>query len=229
MQAAPERPSQRLFLVLAWALGLISLAPCLLSLALGVWGPWRYREFHAVEARFRALPGVTLVRTWGNEDVTLEDISAVIDVAGKGPVTFFNLEEEDFEDAERLDIAELGPLTVVHCTWGHQGTYVMDTGEPVKSLGHGSGFSVGRAGAFSALFPFPLRTVQDVLARHDEIQEVLRGWPRAPAWRELRYELPPGSRLFGRSYPDPTMVMRYAVTDDPKVSFQDVCRDLETR
>lgn len=196
-------------------------------LLLHQWGPWRYREYRTIEERFRALPGATRVRTWGNEDVTLEDIGAEVEVAGKGTVSFFNLTEDVFDGAERLQIGQLGPLKVVTCRWGHMGNTLMKTGEPVKSLAHGSGFAVGRAGEFSPLFPFPLHTAQDVLARHDDIVEVLRGWPRAPAWRELRYEQPQRSILLGRSIPDQTVVMRYAVTDDPKVSFHDACKDLE--
>ncbi|MCP3135986.1 hypothetical protein [Pyxidicoccus xibeiensis] len=86
----------------------MTLAPCFLSFVLGVWGPLRYRELHAVEERLRAMPGVTRVRTWGNEDVTFEDLGAVVQAHGSGTVTFFDLTEEDFEDAEQLHVGELG-------------------------------------------------------------------------------------------------------------------------
>lgn len=207
----PEKPGHRPRLAL-----LVAFGTCFALAAYAVWKVQldRYGELHAVEDRLRAVAGVALIRTWGNEDVTFEDIGATVEVHGKGPVVFGNLELASFEGRKPFHVGEIGALRVLSCGWGHLGVYKEATGERVKSLAVGSGFTVGSGGEFTSLFPFPVQTPVDVIKHYDDINEVLSTWPRAPAFRELRTK-------------EGDIVVRYAVTDDRTVSLESSCNDLQ--
>ena len=150
------------------------------SLAYNMFGPGRYAEFEDVKARLGALPGVELLNAYGHEDVTWEIGGFTIEVEDKGVIELGALYRDSFEDTDHICIYEIGGHEVTVVTEGFIGVYKQATGEPVRSRGHGTGIDVGRGGAFSRFFPFPINTVQDFIERHGEICDELATWPVQP-------------------------------------------------
>ena len=54
------------------------------------------------------------------------------------------------------------------------------TGEPVQSDFWGFAINIGSNGEFARFFPFQIGTVQDVIARYDDICSILASWPVVP-------------------------------------------------
>lgn len=81
-------------------------------------GWWRisYRwELQRIERGLNEIRGIRVVKIWGNEDITLEDIGAEIEVVGKGSLTFFNLEAASLSGARHLQLAQVRPWSYLGC------------------------------------------------------------------------------------------------------------------
>ena len=98
-------------------------------------GPGRYAEFEDLQARFRAMPGVTLLDASGHEDVTFEIGGFTIDVEDRGVVSFGALSRDSFEHADHLPVLSIGGDQVIVVSEGYIGVYRADTGEPMRSTG----------------------------------------------------------------------------------------------
>lgn len=141
-----------------------------------------YWELRDIEARLEAIPGVRVVHIWGNEDTTLEDIGAIVEVEGKGRITFFSLTHASFESEgdPYLNINAIGPYTFRKCSavvlpdgtldgwdWGGGGSFLLN--DPT--------------GPFTDV-PVPVRSVPEVVQHYDELVAFLATQPRFPAFRE---------------------------------------------
>jgi hypothetical protein len=141
-----------------------------------------YWDLRDIEARLEAIPGVHVVHIWGNEDTTLEDVGAIVEVEGKGRITFFSLTRASFEPGGEpyLNIYAIGPYMFRTCSavvlpdgtldgrdWGGSGSFLLN--DP--------------SGPFTDL-PVPVRSVPEVIQHYDELVAFLATQPRFPAFRE---------------------------------------------
>jgi hypothetical protein len=179
-----------------WALGAVGLAVAgsagLLWYQLA--GPGRYAEFEDLQARLRAMPGVTLLDASGHEDVTFEISGFTIDVEDRGEISFGALSRASFERVDHLPLTRIGGHQVIVVMEGYIGVYRADTEEPVRSTGWGYGIDVGPQGPFSRFFPFALDNVQSVVDRYDDICSELSSWPMQPEYASFQDEA--GTRYF---------------------------------
>jgi hypothetical protein len=173
-----------------WALGGVALVVTAVAafVAYHLVGPGRYAEFEDIQARLRALPGVTLLDASGHEDVTFEIDGFTIDVEDRGVISFGSLSRESFEHADHLPVLSIGGDQVIVVREGYIGVYRADTKEPVRSTGWGYGIDVGPEGPFSRFFPFALDNVQSVLDRYEEICAELATWPMQPEYASFQDE-----------------------------------------
>lgn len=167
----------------------LSLSIAVLVLLLGipaVWlwytlaGPGYYAEFNDIKATLKGMPDVELIRAWGNEDITFEDIGAEIEVKGKGRIMFFALTRDSFKSTPVICLHTIGPYEFEYGGTGYVGVVKTATGEPVRSQFWGSAIDIGSDGEFARFFPFKVKTVQDVIARYNDICEIIEKWPEAP-------------------------------------------------
>jgi hypothetical protein len=150
--------------------------------------PGYYAEFHDIKATLEGMPDVMLIRAWGNDDVTFENIGAEIEVDGKGRIMFCALTRDAFRSTPAICVHTIGPCEFEYSGTGHVGVVKATTAEPVRSQFSGSAIDIGSDGAFARFFPFRLKTVQDVIARYDDICHILAKWPEAPERQHFRNE-----------------------------------------
>lgn len=70
------------------------------------WG--YYDDMYAIEKKLNGIDGVKVLNIWGNEDITLEEIAARIQVKDKGEIVLLDLAVGDYGYAERVSITEIG-------------------------------------------------------------------------------------------------------------------------
>lgn len=140
-------------------------------------GPGYYAEMNAVREHLEGIPGVEILGLDGVEDITIEHISARINVAGKGELTLFNLNEDSFHHSESLFLRSIGQYDLRVQGEGYVGVHESATGMPVRSQFYGGDADIGPAGEFASLFPFEIATVQTVVERYDDILRIIAAWP----------------------------------------------------
>ena len=151
-------------------------------------GPGYYAEFNDIKTSFSDMEGVALIDAWGHEDITFEDIGAVVEIAGKGRITFVQLSPDSFLSTPKICLQSIGPYQFEYNGTGYAGVKKYETGEPMISQFLGSSIEVGEGGWFEGFFPFKISKVQDVIERYDEMCEVISQWPVSPEKEYFRYE-----------------------------------------
>ncbi len=151
-------------------------------------GPGYYAEFNDIKATLEGMPDVELIRAWGNEDITFEDIGVEIEVKDKGRIMFFALTRDSFKSTSVICLHAIGPYEFEYGGTGYVGVVKAATGEPVRSQFWGSAIDIGSGGEFAQFFPFQVKTVQDVIARYDDICEIIAEWPEAPERKHFQDE-----------------------------------------
>ncbi len=165
---------------------LISVTPVLLALVLLTrcelhdW--WYYRELREVNARLEAIPNVEIIHSGGNEDVTLEDIYAELNVRGKGRLLLAQLSPGAFTGEQRFFVARIGNLEPQSTFYGYSGVIESATGKPLKSVGYGGAIEI--AGNEPSGCCRQLRTVEDVITNYDRLVNELQLRPRCPLFTE---------------------------------------------
>lgn len=176
--------------VLKWiAVGMSAFAAVLVLLVVGlfVWLRWGYYdELRYVEERFRELPGVTLLRAGGNEDITLEDLWAEIRVGDHDRIEFVGLTRHAFSAEHAVMIGHIAGLAPRVTGYGYFGTYKTATGEPTKTTSFAAVADFGPGGLFFDQVASPVLNVAVAVARYHDIAAVLANWPRCPAFKELQ-------------------------------------------
>ncbi len=143
---------------------------------------WYYREFREVNARLRAIPNVEVLHSWGNEDVTFEDIGAELNIRGKGRLKLYQLTAGAFTGNERFFVAGVGNLEPRSTSYGFEGVVESATGKPMKSVGYGGTIAIG--GDDPSGCCVRLHTVKDVIENYDALSNELSSWRRCPEFTE---------------------------------------------
>ena len=149
-------------------------------------GPGYYAEFNDIKTSFSDMEGVALIDAWGHEDITFEDIGALVEVEDKGPITFVQLSPDSFSSTSKICLQSIGPYQFEYNGTGYAGVKNNETGEPMISQFHGSSIEIGEDGWFAGFFPSKIEKVQDVFKKYDEICEVISNWPVSPQKEYLR-------------------------------------------
>jgi hypothetical protein len=136
-------------------------------------GPGYYREYNRVKDQLAAIPGVTLIGSGGNADLTFEDISAHIRVRDRGDLSVWALTEDSFSSARNLALAGIDRYSFHWTQCGYHGVFNRDR-KPVRSMA--GGFTLGLRGheiyagkQLIGTLPVPIRTVQELVTHYDVV------------------------------------------------------------
>lgn len=152
-------------------------------------GPGYYAELNAIKRGLAGIPGVRVIEADGNYDLTLEDIYAVVEVAGKGRLKFYDLTLDSFKTPKHLFLTTIGPYRVktqTEVTAGSVQTEPNTAPQVIRGMGYRWSIDVGAEGDCATLFPFRLKNVRDVIEHYDAICTELTKWPVAPATKHIR-------------------------------------------
>ena len=129
-----------------------------------------------IRAGIAGIPGCRLLTIGGNEDISLEHITAKIQVEGKGLLVVSELEPESFHDVGHLRLHQIDTLKLRADSYGYEGAYESATGKPKKSRGYSEWIDIGAEGPYADKFPFQIRSVQDAIKHFDDIRSILSTW-----------------------------------------------------
>lgn len=148
-------------------------------------GPGRYAEAERFKEQLAQIPGVTDVEVYGHDDVGYEINGFHLELDGHRILSLGGLEDPSSDQLERIHIYRIGDQEVTYAMEGFIGVYDSRTDAPMRSTGHGNGFTVGAKGAHAHLFPFRLHSVAEVVQHYDEICAVISAWPVQPDYAKL--------------------------------------------
>jgi hypothetical protein len=156
-------------------------------------GPGYYREYNRIKARLTAIPGVTVIDSGGNADLTFEDIWAHIRVQGRGDLSLWALTEKSFSTAQYLALNGIDRYSIHWTQCGYHGVYNIRDRKPVRSLS--GGFTLGlrdkeiHAGnQLIGTLPVPIRNVQELVIHYD----VVTAWMDEHQGKLFEAETPDG-------------------------------------
>lgn len=133
-----------------------------------------------IKKGFANIPGCRVISVTGNEDVSLEHITANVHVEGKGTLILSELGPESFQQTGEMRLHQIGNVALRQHTFGFDGVYVTATQEPVKSHAYARWVDIGAQGPYASLLPVKIENVQDVIRHYDDILAALSKWPREP-------------------------------------------------
>lgn len=168
--------------MVTWSRVLIGIAVALVVLvgaAVLYWPKFYYGERDQILAQFAKIPGITNVKVFGNEDISYEIFSVAFQLVGRPDATVtIGFRDDDFgltKSPKNFAILTLGSWVIR--TKEHVYNVYDQTGKKMRSWGYGTGADVGPEGRFSALLPFKLKNVQDVISHYDELNQLFSTWP----------------------------------------------------
>ena len=184
------KPAQKVLgLVL---LGAVLVIANLAILALLFWyyflGPGYYAELRDIQAEFSRMTDVKLLEAYGDEDVTLSDISASIQIKGKGKMKFSQISRQSFKKTPHSYLSRIGPYEFKMQGEGYVAVRDGETGKPEQILSglYGGPIDIGREGEFASFFPFEMANIRSVIEHYDDICAVIAHWPVAPEYKRLQ-------------------------------------------
>ncbi|MBI2437639.1 MAG: hypothetical protein HYV36_02340 [Lentisphaerae bacterium] len=168
-------------------LGVIAAGCALVCVALFAWvllstkaGYWFQRQ--PIKRGFESIPGCTLISITGNEDVTLEHITAKVELEGKGTLILSELGPESFRQTGEMRLHQIGNIEMRQHSYGYgsAGLYITKAGKPKKFHGYAGWIDIGTQGPYADILPVKIQKVQDVIQHFDQILATLSKWPKEP-------------------------------------------------
>jgi hypothetical protein len=173
------------------------------AVAFSITGCMLYRlyydqELSLVRKRFEALPGVRVLKIRGYEDELgleywealtsgkdvpnpkerlfkrVDKVSATVHIEGFGRIDFADVTRLDFESADVIRIGD---------AFNRQEK--VDIGSH-SVFTYGEGFTLGKRGMYSPLFPRNYRNLPDLISNVDEVRLTMSRWPVCP--KDGRFE-----------------------------------------
>ena len=128
-------------------------------------------ELRQIKNELNEIENVEVKNIWGQEDLTLEEVSARIYIKNKGEIVLNNLSKDVYDYPNRIVISEIGGLSFTHFSC-------------VNSIGIGSSIDVGKNSNLGKLIEKEFKTVRDVIENYDLILKTLKNLKQKP---ELNY------------------------------------------
>lgn len=149
--------------------------------ALLIWSERTYfDEFNELNERLSAIPGIRVVRSGGNHDITYEDLFADLEMVGKGRLRLHNLTLSSYDTGIGLELTHVGGLEPRTAGCDYFGVTRISDSKRVRSEYRGYGIDIGPSGAFAPDLRGGIQGVEDGVRRFDELRALLASWPVCP-------------------------------------------------
>ncbi|WP_264510445.1 hypothetical protein [Flavobacterium sp. N1719] len=144
----------------------ISSFVALLFIAFFVYKEFFYKhELYEIKGDLEKIKGVEVVDIWGHEDITLEEISARLKIAGKGEISLYDLSSYKVRYPSHVYVHEIGNYSFTQ--------YSCDGGI-------GPGIDVGAESVLGKLCKVKFYTPKDIVQNYDQILNVIQSLKMAP-------------------------------------------------
>ena len=111
------------------------------------------------------IENVEVLKIWGHEDLTLEEVSTRLKIKNKGEIVLYGLSEDAFNYPNNIPITEIG---------GYSFTIFSCNGEI------GSNINIGKEGEIFPLINREFKTVKDVIENYDFILQKIENLKKTP-------------------------------------------------
>src|SRR5258705_4193829 len=123
-----------------------------------------YAEYNDVKSELKKMNGVEVIKLWGNEDIELEDIYAVMRLDNGDTLRFSSLGKWSFDPANSHGLT----ITQIN-NWKFHST-------GCTSGGHwgGGGLQVNKNSEYDQIKELHLRNVHDVITHIDKLKNIVK-------------------------------------------------------
>jgi hypothetical protein len=159
---------------IAKIISIIVLIPFITILLALVYWEWNYYdEMNNIKKELNSIPNVSVIDIWaGNEDITLEEVTARIRIQGKGELVLYGLSNDVYNYPTTILISEIGGFSF----------------RTIDKNSYGHNINIGEQGGLKTLFSFKLNTPKDVISHYDEILKIVKNWSVVPKLNHIHYE-----------------------------------------
>jgi hypothetical protein len=152
--------------ILKWFLISIIGIIIILVIAYFVYFGYFYKiEMNQIKKDLNKIENVEVLQIWGHEDVTLEEVSARLEIKNKGKIVLYGLSKDAFNYPQNIPITEIGgySFTTFSCNGGI-----------------GSNINVGTKSEIFPLIKREFKTVKDVVGNYDYILGKIEKLKKSP-------------------------------------------------
>jgi hypothetical protein len=123
------------------------------------------REMNQIKENLNKIENVEVIEIWGQNDITLEEISVRLKVKNKGEIVLYGLSKDSFNYPKSIPINEIGgySFTSFYCNGGI-----------------GSNINIGTEGEFFELTKKEFKSVDDIVQNYDLILKSVNGLKKFP-------------------------------------------------
>lgn len=125
------------------------------------WG--YYKELNQIKKDLTKIHGVKVLNIWGHEDLTLEEISARIQIKGKGEIVLNNLNKDDNSYPQNVFITEIGGYSFENISCDCLSS----------SIGIGSFIDIGSESYLGKLLNLSFRRPENIIQHYDRIYSLI--------------------------------------------------------
>ena len=135
------------------------------------YGFYYNRELRQNKNELNEIENVEVKKIWGHNDLTLEEISARIQIKNKGEIVLNNLSKDVYDYPNTIIISEIGGLSFRNFNC-------------INSIGIGSSIDIGKNSNLEKLIGKEFKNVRDVIINYDLILTTLENLKQSP---EMNY------------------------------------------
>lgn len=127
-----------------------------------------HSEMNTIEEELNQVKDAKVTSIWGHEDITLEEVSARVNVKNKGDVVLWGLSEDVFDYPNRVVLNEIGGyiFRIYTCKMG--------------AMSVGYSIDIGKNSLLGNLIGMEFNSPGDVIANYDKIISVLSNLKQYP-------------------------------------------------
>lgn len=140
-----------------------------------------YSEFNSIKNSLQKNNKVEILKMWGNEDLTFEDISAVLKVKNKGILSIYGISKDVNHFPESVYITKIGKFSFVNFICQNAMSWNLN---------------VGTESDFGKKTGIIFNNIDDVINHYDDINKYVESFRAFPEYNYLKSNLNSGSILF---------------------------------
>jgi len=140
-----------------------------------------YSEFNSIKKNLQKNDKVEIIKMWGNEDVTFEEVSVVVKVKNKGILSIYGISKDVNHFPESVYISEIGKFSFVNFSCQNAMS---------RNL------NVGTESDFGKKTGIVFNNVDDVINHYDDINKYVESFKIFPEYNYLKLNGNPENIVF---------------------------------